>query len=286
MSTTLDNTSAIAGNAATKAAGAGWRGKLMTRNTGLVAAGLALTGLGLAAGLAWHPAPQTELLSPGSVAATQASLASNEAVVDEPKPAEKVVTDGASKQGTPVPLAANGAETPSTQAPAARQGKATNTQKRAPSQPSQPSQYANSSGTSGGSTTPLATQQVAVCTHCGVIEAVREVTVKGQGTGLGAVAGGVLGGAVGNKMGKGSGRTAMTVLGAIGGGLAGNEVEKRARSEKAYDVRVRMDDGTIRTLKQKSAPTPGARVTVEGNVLHVTRGNGGDAQMMRTSTGA
>jgi outer membrane lipoprotein SlyB len=258
----------------------------MTRNTGLVAAGLALTGLGLAAGLAWHPSPQTELLSPGSVAATRASLASNEAVVDEAKPADEAVIDGASKQGTPVPLAANGAQTPSTKAPAARQGKATNTQNRATSQAAQPSQYANSSGTGSGGATPLDTQQAAACTHCGVIEAVREVTVKGQGTGLGAVAGGVLGGAVGNKMGKGSGRTAMTVLGAIGGGLAGNEVEKRARSEKAYDVRVRMDDGTVRTLRQKSAPTPGARVTVEGNVLHVTRNSGGEGQMMRTSTGA
>src|SRR5436190_154739 len=104
----------------------------------------------------------------------------------------------------------------------------------------------------GGGTSPLATQPVAVCTQCGVIEGVREVQQKGTGTGLGAVGGAVVGGAVGNQIGKGSGRTAMTVLGAIGGGLAGNEVEKRVRSETVYEVRVRMDDGSVRTLTQKT----------------------------------
>ena len=139
---------------------------------------------------------------------------------------------------------------------------------------------------SHGATTPLDTQPAAVCGNCGVIEGVRELTVKGKGTGLGAVAGGVLGGAVGNQVGKGGGRTAMTVLGAIGGGLAGNEIEKRQRSETVYEVRVRMDDGSVRSFQQKMAPTPGSRVTVDGNTLHVTRSGGGDGQMMKTSTGA
>ena len=96
----------------------------------------------------------------------------------------------------------------------------------------------------------------------------------------------LLGGAVGNKMGHGSGRTATTVLGAIGGGLAGNEVEKRARAETVYEVRVRMDDGSTRTFTQKTAPTPGSRVTVDGNTLHTTRAPQGEGQMVRTSSGA
>ena len=81
------------------------------------------------------------------------------------------------------------------------------------------------------------------------------------------MAGGVVGGALGNQMGHGNGRAAMTILGAIGGGLAGNEIEKRTRSETVYQVRVRMDDGSVRTLTQQTAPAAGARVAVEGQTL-------------------
>jgi len=106
-----------------------------------------------------------------------------------------------------------------------------------------------------------------ICADCGVVESVRSVQKKGDGTGLGAVAGGVVGGALGNQMGKGSGRSAMTVLGAVGGGFAGHEIEKRARSEVVYEVRVRMDDGRMRTLQQRSVPAVGTRVELEGSVL-------------------
>ena len=116
--------------------------------------------------------------------------------------------------------------------------------------------------------TPAPSTKVAVaCANCGVIESVVAVQRKGQGTGVGAVAGGVLGAAVGNQMGHGNGRAAMTVLGAVGGGLAGNEVEKRARSETVFQVRVRMEDGTVRTLEQIHAPAIGERVIVQGNTL-------------------
>ncbi len=107
----------------------------------------------------------------------------------------------------------------------------------------------------------------AVCSYCGVIEAVDEVKRKGEGSGLGAIAGGVLGAAAGNQVGRGDGRKAMTVVGAIGGGLAGHEVEKRARGETVYQVRIRLDDGSIRTIEQPTAPKVGARVEVHGNTL-------------------
>ncbi|HWH81241.1 MAG TPA: glycine zipper 2TM domain-containing protein, partial [Burkholderiaceae bacterium] len=109
----------------------------------------------------------------------------------------------------------------------------------------------------------------APCTRCGTVEAVTAVKVKGQGTGVGAVAGGVLGGVVGNQFGHGGGRTAMTVLGAVGGGFAGNEVEKHVRSETLFDVRVRMRDGTHRTFRQAQPPAVGTRVIVDGNRLRV-----------------
>lgn len=114
----------------------------------------------------------------------------------------------------------------------------------------------------------LDTQPVAaVCAQCGVVEAVRAVQRKGEGTGVGAVAGGVLGGVLGNQIGKGGGRTVATVIGAVGGGVAGHEVEKRARSQTLYEVRVRMDDGSLRTLTQSVAPAPGSRVVVDGQQL-------------------
>ena len=228
----------------------------LVRNAWMIAGGLAIAGAGLAAGFAWRPAP-AEGSAPGSTQATRTSLASNEAVVDPD-----------AKAATPAPVPAKPAPT---KAPAHRAA------------------TTNSSATHpGSSTTPLATQPAAVCTQCGVIEGVREVQQKGNGTGLGAVGGAVVGGAVGNQIGKGSGRTAMTVLGAIGGGLAGNEVEKRVRSETVYEVRVRMDDGSVRTLTQKTAPTPGSRVVVEGDTLRTTgtpEGNGGMTRTSSTSTG-
>ena len=86
--------------------------------------------------------------------------------------------------------------------------------------------------------------------------------------GFGVVAGGVIGGALGHQVGKGQGNTAMTVLGAIGGGLAGNEVEKRAKSTTHYRVTVRMEDGSQQVLDQAQAPAIGLRVRVEGQKLH------------------
>jgi outer membrane lipoprotein SlyB len=105
------------------------------------------------------------------------------------------------------------------------------------------------------------------CTNCGTIEAVTPVTREGQGSGVGVVAGGVLGGVVGNQVGKGSGRTAATVLGAIGGGWAGNAIEKNMKKTTAYSVRVRMEDGSSRTIEQTSAPMVGSKVTLDGSTM-------------------
>jgi outer membrane lipoprotein SlyB len=106
------------------------------------------------------------------------------------------------------------------------------------------------------------------CADCGVVESVQAVTRKGEGSGVGAVAGGVVGGLIGNQMGAGQGKTAMTVLGAVGGGFAGHEVEKRARSTTVYKVRVRTDEGQLRTFEQAQAPAVGQRVRIDGRQLH------------------
>ena len=107
------------------------------------------------------------------------------------------------------------------------------------------------------------------CADCGVIEAVREVEVKGKGTGLGAVAGGVAGALVGHEVGGGNAKTLMGVVGAVGGAVAGNEVEKRARATKQWEVTVRLEDGSTRvvTLAQQPPLRAGDRVRLAGNVI-------------------
>lgn len=113
-----------------------------------------------------------------------------------------------------------------------------------------------------------------VCADCGVVESVQAVTRKGEGSGVGAVAGGVVGGLIGNQMGAGQGKTAMTVLGAVGGGFAGHEVEKRARSTTVYKVRVRTDEGQLRTFEQAQAPAVGQRVRIDGRQLRTLPAQG------------
>jgi outer membrane lipoprotein SlyB len=107
------------------------------------------------------------------------------------------------------------------------------------------------------------------CADCGVVEGVREVEVKGKGTGLGAVAGGVAGALVGHELGGGNARTLMGVVGAVGGALAGNEVEKRARATKQWQVTVRLEDGRTRvvTLAQQPPWRAGDRVRLAGGAI-------------------
>jgi len=93
------------------------------------------------------------------------------------------------------------------------------------------------------------------CAECGVIESVREIQTRGEGTGLGAVGGAVVGGFLGNQVGSGRGNTAATVVGAVGGVIAGNEIEKRVKSTKGYEITVRFEDGSSRVISAASAPT-------------------------------
>lgn len=110
----------------------------------------------------------------------------------------------------------------------------------------------------------------APCTDCGVIESIRAVEVKGQGSGLGAIGGAVVGGILGNQVGRGSGRTAATVVGAGAGAYAGHEIEKNVKKSARYQVRVRMNDGTTRTFHENAQPALSVgqkvRVTEQGVV--------------------
>jgi outer membrane lipoprotein SlyB len=123
------------------------------------------------------------------------------------------------------------------------------------------------------------------CNTCGVVESSLAVQQKGQGTGLGAVAGGVLGGVVGHQLGGGSGKQALTVLGALGGGLAGNEIEKRQRASTAYQLKIRMADGSVRAITQGKALPVGQRVHVDGEQVTPMADNSGQGVKLLQTAG-
>jgi len=95
----------------------------------------------------------------------------------------------------------------------------------------------------------------AICRECAVIEDVREVEVAGQASGAGAVGGAVVGGVIGHQVGGGRGKDVATVLGALGGGLAGNQIEKNAKKTKEYQIFVRYEDGTKGMFTQPTPPS-------------------------------
>ena len=121
-----------------------------------------------------------------------------------------------------------------------------------------------------GTVAAESSQQVAaapVCASCGVIDGYSAVQVQGKNNGVGAVAGGVGGALLGSKIAGRNNHTLGGAIGAIGGGLLGNAIETHERVATVYDVRVRMADGSIRTIRQSTVPTVGQHVNVEGNTL-------------------
>lgn len=102
------------------------------------------------------------------------------------------------------------------------------------------------------------------CDNCGRVESVEARAEPGQGSGLGAVAGGVAGALLGKQIGKGNGNKAATILGAIGGAYAGHQIERHMRKSETYDVNVRMDDGSYRTV---STTQPNARIGEQVRVV-------------------
>ena len=94
-----------------------------------------------------------------------------------------------------------------------------------------------------------------MCHDCGAVASVRAIEQPGEGSGIGAVAGGVAGGAAGSQFGKGKGQIVGTVIGAVGGAIAGHQVERHVvRKKTQYEITVRLDDGTTRTIVQNTEP--------------------------------
>jgi outer membrane lipoprotein SlyB len=114
------------------------------------------------------------------------------------------------------------------------------------------------------------------CRNCGVVESVVTVRRQGQVKGIGGTKvtpgmaiGGVAGGLLGNQLGHGDGRAATTVIGAAGGAYAGHAIEKNRNQYTAYVMQVRMNDGSVRKIEQRTAIAKGAQVVVTGKTAHL-----------------
>ncbi|MEO6274913.1 MAG: glycine zipper 2TM domain-containing protein, partial [Rhodoferax sp.] len=109
----------------------------------------------------------------------------------------------------------------------------------------------------------------AICSNCGVVESTREITNAAKGSGVGAVGGAVVGGVLGHQVGGGRGRDVATVLGALGGAFAGNHIEGQVKATHSYEITVRLDDGSTRTLQQSEQPgwQAGDRVKIVNGAL-------------------
>ena len=116
---------------------------------------------------------------------------------------------------------------------------------------------------------PVAAAPVPVCANCGVVEAINLVEHKGDGSYVGMIAGGVAGAVLGSQVGHGKGTTIAQVLGAAGGAYAGNEIEKRMKTTKHYEVVVRLANGGSQTVSYPAQPgfSVGTRVRVENGAL-------------------
>ena len=98
----------------------------------------------------------------------------------------------------------------------------------------------------------------------GAVESIRQVDRQKYVSGAGAVTGALIGGGLGSLIGGGSGKTAAIIVGALGGGIVGNEMQKN-QTELIWEIGIRYDDGGYGTITQ--AQSPGLRI---GDRVRVT----------------
>jgi outer membrane lipoprotein SlyB len=104
----------------------------------------------------------------------------------------------------------------------------------------------------------------------GVIEQIMMTQLQStERTGLGAVVGGVTGLGLGSLIGRGTGRDVAMLLGAVGGGLVGNNTQAAANDQPipGQEVIVRTNSGVLVSVTQPINPElhEGQRVYLEGS---------------------
>lgn len=98
----------------------------------------------------------------------------------------------------------------------------------------------------------------------GVVESVRQVTIEGDKTPVGALAGGAIGGIAGSNVGGGKGSSVGAILGAVAGGVAGSAIEQNASKRIGLEITIKLDSGQLIAVTQEAdeAFRPGERVRI------------------------
>ncbi|MGE0356138.1 MAG: glycine zipper 2TM domain-containing protein [Burkholderiales bacterium] len=199
------------------------------------------------------PAPVESAPPPAPVAATPAP---------QPAPAVAPAPKPEAPPAPPKPRVAKPAPAP---APAARP---------APSAPAYASGAPAYASAPPAAAAPEPAPAPKICRNCGTVSEIVPIQKKGDSSGAGAVLGGIVGGVLGHQVGGGRGKDVATVAGALGGALVGNEIEKNRASVTAWDVRVRLEDGTNKVVRYTSEPSwrVGDKVRVEeGRIVSASR---------------
>ncbi len=112
-------------------------------------------------------------------------------------------------------------------------------------------------------------QPGAIDIRSGVIEQIDNVNIdSNHHRGVGAVVGGLSGLGIGSLIGGGTGRDVAMVLGAIGGAVMGNDVQKKHDTpQPGQNIIVRTTKGVLVSVTQPTDPglRTGEKVYIEGN---------------------
>ncbi len=107
------------------------------------------------------------------------------------------------------------------------------------------------------------------------VESVRKVMIQRDSKGIGVIGGAVVGGLAGSSAGGGRGQDIATVLGAIGGMVAGQAIENQANQREGLEVIVKYDSGETRVIVQEADLDVKAgdrvRVISGGGVLRISK---------------
>jgi outer membrane lipoprotein SlyB len=242
----------------------------------IIAAGAVtlLCGVGVASIMGWIPTAGSESKAAPMQAAMTITPTGGSTVKSptEPAPEAKPVEPGAPSKEAPKvePAPAPVASAP---APAPRPAP-----KPVSKPASAPPPAASTSSTQSVPPTPVYTANAPassapekrICANCGNVSSITPIEKKGEGSGAGAVIGGIVGGVLGHQVGGGRGKDLATAAGAIGGAVAGNEIEKNNKRTVHYEVRVLMEDGTYRTVRYETEPgvRVGDKVKIENGRLY------------------
>lgn len=118
--------------------------------------------------------------------------------------------------------------------------------------------------------TPPAFQVSEPSARTGTVISITQDSVQNVNPVAGGIGGALIGGGIGSLFGGGTGRTVATVVGAVGGAYAGNQIAQR-NPTMVWQIAIRYDDGSFATIRQQATPIvrPGDRVRVNPNGLEL-----------------